>query len=295
MFAALELLFLAFIWGASFALYRVAIPEFGLLATVHLRLILATAVLWAVFGSPIKALGPRPGTARLGWVALAGLTSTALPFILFAGVVMRSSAGFASILNATSPFFTALIGAVWLGQHLGRPALGGLLLGLAGVIWLALERQIGPLHIEVDVILIGLFAAGLYGLATVTVKRHLSDLPPGPLAGAFTLVGALAITPWALPAWPNHLPSMSALAGLFMLGAVSTAWGNVMYFRLVGRVGATPAMAVTFLLPPFSMGWGYVLFDEQVSAAMLASTAVIFAGTALVMNLPARWRRMARG
>jgi hypothetical protein len=37
----IEFMFLGLVWGASFALYRVAIPELGLAVTVALRLLLA--------------------------------------------------------------------------------------------------------------------------------------------------------------------------------------------------------------------------------------------------------------
>lgn len=52
-------------------------------------------------------------------------------------------------------------------------------------------------------------------------------------------------------------------------------------------MGATSALSVTFLIPPFAMLWGHLLFDETPTLAMLASTAVILAGTALSLG----WRR----
>jgi drug/metabolite transporter (DMT)-like permease len=74
---------------------------------------------------------------------------------------------------------------------------------------------------------------------------------------------------------------------VLVLGLVSTALGNFMYFRLLGRMGATPALSVTFVIPPFAMLWGNVLFDEVPTFAMLASTVIILVGTALSLG----WRR----
>ena len=92
-----EFLLLALIWGASFALYRVAIPELGLPLTVGLRLALASAALLAVFGWPLRQVAAGERRRVAGWLLLTGAGSTALPFGLFAEPDMRSSAGCAAV------------------------------------------------------------------------------------------------------------------------------------------------------------------------------------------------------
>jgi drug/metabolite transporter (DMT)-like permease len=282
-----EFLLLALIWGASFALYRVAIPELGLPLTVGLRLALASAALLAVFGWPLRAVAPPERGRVLFWLLLAGAGSTALPFVLFAETVMRSSAGFAAVLNATSPLFSALLG-VWLWREaVSRSKQFGLLLGFAGVAVLATLREVGTLRVGMDAVALGLTGAASYGLCVQWVKRHLHDVEASAVATGFSLVGALALLPWALTSLPDHLPSGSALLAVAVLGLVSTALANALYFRLVGRMGATQALSVTFLIPPFAMLWGHLLFDERPTLAMLASTVVILVGTALSLG----WRR----
>lgn len=282
-----EFLLLALIWGASFALYRVAIPELGLPLTVGLRLVLASAALLAVFGWPLRAVAPPERGRVLFWLLLAGAGSTALPFALFAETVMRSSAGFAAVLNATSPLFSALLG-VWVWREaVSRSKQLGLLLGFVGVAMLAALRDTGPLKVGLDAVALGLVAAASYGLCVQWVRRRLHDVPPTAVATGISLVGALLLLPWALLSLPDQLPSWRPLLAVAMLGLVSTALANALYFRLIGRMGATQALSVTFLIPPFAMLWGHLLFDEMPTLAMLASTAVILAGTALSLG----WRR----
>jgi drug/metabolite transporter (DMT)-like permease len=282
-----EFLLLALIWGASFALYRVAIPELGLPLTVGLRLALASAALLAVFGWPLRAVAPPECGRVLFWLLLAGAGSTALPFVLFAETVMRSSAGFAAVLNATSPLFSALLG-VWVWREaVSRSKQLGLLLGFAGVAVLATLREVGTLRVGMDAVALGLTGAASYGLCVQWVKRRLHDVEASAVATGFSLVGALLLLPWALASLPDHLPSGRALLAVAVLGLVSTALANALYFRLVGRMGATQALSVTFLIPPFAMLWGHLLFDERPTLAMLASTVVILVGTALSLG----WRR----
>lgn len=282
-----EFILLALIWGASFALYRVAIPELGLAVTVALRLALAAGALCAAFGWPLRHV-PEPQRRQvLFWLVVAGAGTTALPFSLFGETVMRSSAGFAAVLNASAPLFSALLAVcVWRESLSGAKAFG-LLLGFAGVALLASLRELGPLQVGLDAVALGLAGSVSYGLCVQLTRRRLGALDSAAVATGFSMVGAVLLAPWALLSLPQAAPSWQALLAVAVLGLVSTALANFMYFRLLGRMGATPALSVTFLIPPFAMLWGNVLFDEWPTAAMLGSTAIILAGTALSLG----WRR----
>lgn len=287
MLTRIEFIFLGLVWGVSFALYRVAIPELGLAVTVALRLLLAATALCLVFGSPLRRIPADDRRRSLGWIALIGAGTTALPFSLFAETVMRSSAGFAAVLNASSPLFSALLAVcVWRESLSGRKAVG-LMLGFAGVALLASLRELGSLRIGADAVLLGLAGAACYGLCVQLTRRKLGTLDSSAVATGFSMVGALLLLPWALLSLPSAMPSWPAVLAVLVLGLVSTALGNFMYFRLLGRMGATPALSVTFVIPPFAMLWGNVLFDEVPTLAMLASTVIILIGTALSLG----WRR----
>lgn len=282
----IEFLFLALIWGASFVLYRVAIPELGLPLTVGLRLALASSALLLAFGWPLRNVSPDRRLPVSGWLLLAGAGSTALPFALFAETVMRSSAGFAAVLNATSPLFSALLGVLLWRETVSGSRRVGLLLGFSGVAVLVALREVGPLRIGLDAVALGLIGAASYGLCVQIVRRHLHEVDPAAVATGFSLVGALLLAPWALVSLPQALPSWRAVLAVAVLGLVSTALANFMYFRLVSRMGATSALSVTFVIPPFAMLWGHLLFAEMPTLGMLVSTAVILIGTALTVG----WR-----
>lgn len=129
----------------------------------------------------------------LFWLLLAGAGSTALPFALFAETVMRSSAGFAAVLNATSPLFSALLG--WVRREaVSRSKQVGLLLGFAGVAVLATLREVGVLRVGMDAVAASTGAAS-YGLCVQWVKRCLHDVEASAVATGFSLVGALALLP----------------------------------------------------------------------------------------------------
>jgi len=53
-------------------------------------------------------------------------------------------------------------------------------------------------------------------------------------------------------------------------------------YRLVGDVGPTKALSVTFLMPAFGMLWGVIFLHESVTIPMISGCLMIIAGTVLI-------------
>jgi drug/metabolite transporter (DMT)-like permease len=81
------------------------------------------------------------------------------------------------------------------------------------------------------------------------------------------------------------MPGPLAWASAITLGIACTALAYLLYFRLLARVGAVSASAVTFLIPVFATGWGALFLGEGMTMQMLAGGSVILAGTALALGL----------
>jgi drug/metabolite transporter (DMT)-like permease len=66
------------------------------------------------------------------------------------------------------------------------------------------------------------------------------------------------------------------------LALVSTAFGYLVYFRLMQRSGAGNASLVTMLIPPSAMLLGSLFLDERPEPVGLAGFAMIAVGLAIV-------------
>lgn len=294
---ALELVTLAALWGASFMFMRIAVPDFGPLATMLLRVAVASTLLlgWLALRGRVSELRRHAGA-----LAVVGVLNSALPFALFAYAVVPLGAGLSSVLNATAPLFGALIGHVWLKQRLGAQRWVGLALGFAGVVLLVHER-IAPADarnaIEGGALLAVsacLAAALSYGFAVNYTGRALAGVDSVAVATGSQCFATLALLAPASFAWPVHAPSAGAWAAVAALGALCTALAYLLYFRLIRNVGPSRAISVTFLIPVFGVLFGTVLLDEPLSASMLAGSVVVVFGTALatgLLRLPARAHR----
>lgn len=84
---------------------------------------------------------------------------------------------------------------------------------------------------------------------------------------------------------PSTVPGFKAWASLIALGILCTVVAYLLYFRLIGNLGATEAIAVTSLMLVFGMLWGWLSLHEPIAGQMLVATAIILTGTALTTGL----------
>ena len=269
---------LAALWGASFLFMRIAAPEFGPVPLIEFRVLIG-----ALFLTPVLAL--RNGLQGLAPHAMplfiVGLTNSVLPTCLVAFATLSITAGFTSVLSATSPFFAAIVAYVWLKERLFFPRIVGLVIGFSGVVvlvWGKVSFKTGGAGLAVVAMLA---AALLYGISANYMRKHLPAMNSLATATGSQIGSAIFLLPFSLWSLPDVLPSVAAWTAAVSLGILSTGIAYILYFRLVSNLGATRAIAVTFLSPVFGMLWGMLVLDELITLNMLAGTAIILAGTAL--------------
>lgn len=278
----LDLTLLAALWGGSFLFMRYAVPDFGVVPLIWLRVALASICLL-----PLLLLKRQFGALRrqAGALTIMSLFNSGLPFLLIAWATLSITAGLASIMNAMTPVFTALIGALWLGDRLdGRRSLG-LLLGLAGVALLAADKADFRPGGSGWAIVAMLLATACYGFAANHTRRYLQGVPALVNATGTQLVSALVLLPPALWSWPERMPGLGPWLAALVLGVACSALAYLLFFRLIARVGASRAVTVTFLVPVFGTLWGALFLGEPVTASMLAGGAVVLLGTGLATGV----------
>lgn len=283
-----DLVLLAALWGASFLFMRYAAPAFGPLPLIWLRVGVAAACLL-----PLLLIRGPHGVLRqhAGSLAVMGTFSAALPFALIAWATLSITAGLASILNATVPIFTALIGALWLGEQLGRWRSAGLVVGFVGVLLLAGDQADFKPGGSGWAIAAMLLATLSYGFAANFAKVRLAGVPVLVNAAGSQLVSTAVLLPFAIALRPQESPGPWPWAAAVALGVACTALAFLLFFRLLANVGASRTVTVTFLIPLFGVLWGAVFLGETVNAGMLASGGVVVLGTAMATGvLPPRRR-----
>lgn len=277
-----ELVLLAAIWGGSFLFMRMGAGEFGPFALVAIRVGGATLLLL-----PWLAARGQLGALRRHWrpIFAVGLTNSALPFLCFAYATLSITSGLAGIFNAAAPLFGATIGWLWLKDRLTPPRIVGLAIGFSGVLWLAWSKASFKPGGSGWAVVACLAGTVFYGYAANLTKKTLAGVPPLAAAAGNQLAATMVLIVPAVLTWPAALPTTRAWIAVVLLALVCTGFAYVLYFRLIANVGASNAIAVTFLVPVFAVLWGALLLDENITPAMVIGCAVILFGTALTTGL----------
>lgn len=278
-----KLLVLGALWGGSFFFVRVAVVEIPPLALVLLRVAIAAAALQlhlAAFGPSVAAALPR----LREFFALAFLNNV-VPFTLISVGQTELGAGLAAVLNATTPFWTALMANfATTDERLSLNKLLGIALGILGT-----AIMIGPGMVAglggpawAKFALVG--AALSYAVAVIYARRFRGIAPPV-VATAQLTASTLIMIPVVLFCYGFALPvsaSPEAWAAVLALALLSTAFGYILYFQLIGSAGATNASLVTLIVPVGAILLGALFLGERLEAFELLGMAVIAAGLVVI-------------
>jgi drug/metabolite transporter (DMT)-like permease len=277
-----ELLLLAMLWGASFLFMRVSVPEFGAIPLMLVRVTSATMFLLPIILWKNKQ---QEILNNLKPIAFVGLFGSAIPFTLIAYSTLYVTSGFASVVNAATPIFTALVAFVWLGQRLTRLAILGLIIGLVGVtllVWDKISFNQANLFLAV---IAGISATIFYGVSANYSKKNLVGVSPLSITTGSLFIAALVLLPFAIVQWPQQMPSTISWLNVLTLALACTAFAQVLFFKLVDGVGPTNATSVTFLIPGFGLFWGHLFLNEAVELSTLFAGLVILLGTGLTTGM----------
>jgi len=288
---------LALIWGGAFFLIGVAVRHVPPFTYVLLRLTIAATAMWAMLAWRRQALGlPRQAWSA---IVLLALLNNALPFTLFGWAQTHIASGLASILNATTPIWGVIVAHLFTADERITPRkLAGVLVGFAGVAVMIGPGLIDSLGGGVLAELACVVAALAYALAGVWARRFKAmGVSPFSVTTGQLTVGAAMMLPVALIGdrpWTMAWPPLEAWAAISALAIVCTAFGYVLYFRLIDRAGATNALLVTLLVPPTAILLGVLFLGEVIAPHDFAGLGLIALGLAAIDGrLLARLRRPA--
>lgn len=185
----------------------------------------------------------------------------------------------AVLLNYTSPFFTALLAALWLGERLTPRTVLCLIGATAGV-----ACVVGPQGAFWHWGTLAALGSALFaGLAYVAVKRANASNSPWVIAAGFSLVATLLTTPFLF--WSYRAPSPSEwwlLAGVAALGAIAQLLMTYGYRFARASTGAV----ITLFTPLIAAVLAIMVFDAHPSWGTWVGAALIVASGAWLATAP---------
>ncbi len=273
------------VWGSTYLAIRIAIESMPPFAMAGARFLVAGSLL---FGLVRLRGAPWPSARQWFDNAVAGILLLLGGNGLMCWAEQTIPSGVTALIVGVGPLFTVLADWLWTGNQ--RPTLltvGGMLLGMAGVAWLAAPWERGPGSLDPHGVIAVLVACVAWSLGAI-YSRH-ARRPAEPLVAASLqmLGGGIALV---VAAWIR-----GDLAHVGLAAVTSRSWFAFAYLIAMGSlVGfstfvwlmkhSTPALVFTYAYvnPVVAVFLGWLLAGEAVTARMGAAAVVIVAAVMVI-------------
>jgi drug/metabolite transporter (DMT)-like permease len=259
------LIVLSIIWGSSFILIKKGLAAFDPAEIAALRIFSAS-----LFLLPIAVRNFRQIKTQKQWIFLfaSGFLGSLIPAFLFPLAQTRIDSSVTGVLNALTPFFTILIGAILVGARFNNRIKLGIFIGFLGSILLVTAGS-GYDFTKINYYaLLIVLATVLYGFNVNILKYFLGDIRPVHitsfsmmLIGPFSLVYLLFYAD-VMQTLRSDMHNLIPLGYIIFLGVIGTAISLIIFNKLVKITNIVFSSSVTYLIPVVAVIWG--LIDNEV-------------------------------
>jgi len=292
------LLALACCWSSTYPLTKIGLGSIPPITFISARSLTAALFLLVV----LRIRGIRMPTEARAWklFAFQQTINSTIPFLMITWAQQYVAAANTVVLASTTPIFAFLI--TW-GITRHEPAtllkLIGAVLGLAGTAVIIGLDALGGLGGNIFAEMLILLATISFACATIFGLR-LSDYDPMVVAAGSLLFGGLILLPAALIVdhpWTLR-PTWQALVALVTVGIFSSAFGLMLFYMCLTRLGTLTTNAQGYLRIPIGVGLSVVLLGETVPPNLALGLVLVMAGVA-AMTIPGdrygKWIDRLRG
>lgn len=278
------LIFLSIIWGSSFILMKKGLIAFKPAEVAGIRILSASVFLFPVALRNIKKIKKQ----QWHYLFISGFFGSLIPAFLFPLAQTRIDSGITGILNALTPLFTILLGALFFQVRFNLRIVTGIVIGFLGSVILVLANGFGDItKINLYAFFI-ILATLLYGLNLNVIKYYLGDIKPLHIAS----VSMLLIGPFAFlyliiysdmrSILMNNSAGLLSLFYIVLLGVIGTAIAMILFNKLIKITNIVFSSSVTYLIPIVAVIWG-IIDGETLYAEHYAGMTAIIIGV-LVAN-----------
>lgn len=276
------LAFLSLVWGSSFILIKKGLIAFDPLQVGTIRIMFASLVLLPFAIKNISSHFKKDWKKFL----LIGLIGNFTPAILFAYAETGITSSLAGILNALTPMFTLILGAMFFATKINKRQSTGLLIGFGGSVALSFIGSDGGLGSFNYYAAIVIVATLCYGININLLKKWFPRLSSLILTSlAMFSIGPIAViyllSTDFVSIVTNNDAALLSLFYLFLLGAVGTSFALVLFNKIIQITTPVFASTVTYLIPIAAVMWG-IIDDEVLYPIHFVGMVMIISGVYIV-------------
>jgi drug/metabolite transporter (DMT)-like permease len=239
------------------------------------RILFGAALLWVLPG-----VRTRIDRADLVPLLILAVTWIAIPFTLFPLAQGSVNSAIAGMLNGAAPIFTVVVATILFRRAPGPRQLLGIPIGFLGVAAIALSAA-GEGRSQVAGVVMILVATIGYGIAFNVATPLQQKYGSLPVMARILTIGGVLTAPLGLSSIPGSRFTWSSLLAMAAVGVLGTGVAFVLMGRLVGRVGATRASIVGYLIPVVALLLGVLIRRDVVGPFAVAGVLLVIVGAYL--------------
>jgi drug/metabolite transporter (DMT)-like permease len=282
--ADLLLLLTTLIWGVNYAVVKYALVDLIPLNFSALRLLMATLIMLAfTFASGRDLRVPRADFWRL---CALGFLANVIYQMLFIYGMKLTSAGDASIILATAPIFTAIIGRIRRAEFFGVRAVVGLVLAFVGMAvlvsyggWASAKGS----NFAGNCILV--FAAIGWASYTVATKRFSHAYGSIKSTTLVMATGTPMLLIFSIPTLVRqdwHAVRLASWGGVAFSAVFSISIAYIIWSYGVQKIGPTRTAIYSNVTPIATLLAAWAMLGERPLPGQIVGAAVVLAGVYMV-------------
>ena len=266
------LLFLVFLWGASWPIYKFTLPSTPPLLFAGMRAVIGGALLGIILLKRLDRINWRENwrlyciTALFNTILFFGIQTVGLNYL---------PGGLFSILVYFQPVLLGLFAWIWLGEQMNAVKIIGLLIGFLGIVVVSLDGL--TFHVSVIGVALGLVTAICWAFGVIYVKKVSHRLDAYWMVSLQSIIGGAFLlgTGTVFESWSDIIWNGRYLFGVSFGAVFGIPIAYIIYYKLINEGEASKVGAFTFLVPIIAVFLGVVFLGEPVTYLLLIGLVMV--------------------
>ncbi len=219
---------------------------------------------------------------KLALIFLSGVLGSLLPAYLFCIAEQKIDSSLAGTLNALTPIFVIIIGALFFKTNTAKNKIVGIVISFLGSLLLFFAQPTFSENSNIVDVLLVVIATLCYGINVNLVGKYLKDIPSINIVSVALFSNAVpaAFVLYYSGYFDENIFSKAMLVSTgytIVLGVIGTAAATVIFYMLIKRAGVVFSSMVTYAIPAVALVWG-VVYGETVGWTQLVCLLVLLSG-----------------
>ncbi len=269
-------------WGMSFIWSTIVFEYYDPIATIFLRLLLSSFILWV-----IAKLFIKKDKIRREHYKLFMLSSLLNPFFYFLGEnfgLKLTSPTISAVIIATIPLFTPIAGVLLLNERLSRMNIMGMFVSFAGILLMLIKPDLSMAASPAGIAFL-VFAIASAVSYSVVLKRLTTHYSAFTIIATQNFIGALYFLPLFLifdfKTFITVVPDQRLIVSLVLLAFFASSLAFIFYTVTTKHLGISKTNIFSNLIPVFTAIASYILFKEYFDTRKIIGIALVLFGVVL--------------